>query len=67
MEAGKIPWGDDEAAIGLIKEMMEVTELGRLLGQGTMATGKGLGAKRIPVAKGQALSRYEPRNLKGPA
>jgi hypothetical protein len=32
MEAGKIPWGDDEAAIGLIKEMMEVTELGRLLG-----------------------------------
>ena len=65
MEAGKIPWGDGEAAIGLIKEMMEGTELGRLLGQGTMATGKALGVKRIPVVKGQALSGYEPRNLKG--
>jgi aldehyde:ferredoxin oxidoreductase len=45
--------------------MMEGTELGRLLGQGTMATGKALGVKRIPVVKGQALSGYEPRNLKG--
>ncbi|NMB42416.1 MAG: aldehyde ferredoxin oxidoreductase [Firmicutes bacterium] len=65
MEAGKIPWGDGEAAIGLIKEMDAGTEFGRILGQGTLAAGKALKVKRIPVVKGQAISGYEPRNLKG--
>jgi len=65
MEAGKIPWGDGEAAIALIEEMKAGTEFGRILGQGTLATGKALGVKRIPAVKGQSLSGYEPRNLKG--
>ncbi len=65
MEAGKIPWGDGEAAIGLIEEMRAGTETGKLLGQGTYTTGKALGVKRIPAVKGQALPAYDPRNLKG--
>lgn len=62
MEAGKIPWGDTKAAKALVKEMMDGTEFGRLMGQGTEAVGKKLGVKRIPVVKGQSLSAYEPRN-----
>ena len=65
MEAGKIPWGDGKAAIGLIEEMISGTELGKLLGQGTFVTGKALGVKRIPTVKGQAMAAYDPRNLKG--
>ncbi|MCK9363655.1 MAG: aldehyde ferredoxin oxidoreductase [Syntrophales bacterium] len=65
MEAGKIPWGDGKAAIGLIEEMISGTELGKLLGQGTFVTGKALGVKRIPTVKGQGMAAYDPRNLKG--
>ena len=65
MEAGKIPWGDGKAAIGLIEEMIAGTELGKLLGQGTFVAGKSLGVKRIPTVKGQAMAAYDPRNLKG--
>lgn len=65
MEAGKIPWGDGEAAIGLIEEMKMGTDLGKILGQGTQAAGEALGVKRIPAIKGQGLAGYEPRNLKG--
>lgn len=65
MEAGKIPWGDAAAAMALIQEMADGTEFGRLLGQGTEATGRALGVKRIPTVKGQALAGYDPRNLKG--
>jgi aldehyde:ferredoxin oxidoreductase len=62
MEAGKIPWGDTEAAKALIQEMIDGTEFGKLMGEGTEAVGKKLGVKRIPVVKGQSLSAYEPRN-----
>lgn len=65
MEAGKIPWGDGEAAIGLIEEMKKGTDLGKTLGQGTQVAGEALGVKRIPAIKGQGLAGYEPRNLKG--
>ncbi|MDO9533776.1 MAG: aldehyde ferredoxin oxidoreductase C-terminal domain-containing protein [Bacillota bacterium] len=65
MEAGKIPWGDGEAAAGLIEEMKAGSELGKILGQGALATGRALGVKRIPTVKGQAMAGYEPRNLKG--
>ena len=65
MEAGKIPWGDSKAALGLIHEMMEGTEFGRLLGQGAAVVGAALGVKRIPTVKGQAMSGYDSRNIKG--
>jgi aldehyde:ferredoxin oxidoreductase len=62
MDAGKIPWGDKKAAMGLLKEMVDGTAFGNLMGQGTAAVGKKLKAKRIPVAKGQAMAAYDPRN-----
>ncbi|KGK91957.1 hypothetical protein DP73_01105 [Desulfosporosinus sp. HMP52] len=65
MEAGKIPWGDAAAALGLLKEMAEGTEFGNILGNGCEAVGKSLGCKRIPVVKHQAIAGYDPRNTKG--
>jgi len=65
MEAGKIPWGDGQAAIQLVQEMKDGTDLGRILGDGTETAGKHFGVKRIPTAKGQALAAYDPRGLKG--
>jgi len=65
MDAGKIPWGDQGAAQSLLNEMLQGTEFGNLLGQGTARVGKALGAPRIPVVKGQALAAYDPRSMKG--
>ncbi|MCF8009112.1 MAG: hypothetical protein K9K32_05050, partial [Halanaerobiales bacterium] len=65
MEAGKIKWGDKKEAFHLIKEMKEGTEFGQLLGQGTKTVGKELNVERIPTVKGQAISSFEPRNMKG--
>lgn len=62
MEAGKIEWGDKKGAIRLVKEMMDGTEFGQLLGQGTETVGKKLGVKRIPTVKGQSMSGYDPKN-----
>lgn len=65
MEAGIIPFGDEEGALRLVKEMDEGTEFGIVMGQGTYYTGKHLGVKRIPTVKGQAMAAYDPRSLKG--
>ena len=65
MEAGKIPWGDTKAAMGLLEEMVKGSAFGNLMGQGTEAVGKKLGVKRIPTCKGQSLAAYDPRALKG--
>ncbi len=62
MEAGKIPWGDKKGALKLIQEMIDGTEFGKLLGQGTAVVGKELGVKRTPAVKGQSLAGYDPRN-----
>lgn len=65
MEAGLIPFGDAEGALHLAHEMVEGTTLGRILGNGTEATGRHLGIKRIPTVKGQSMAAYDPRGLKG--
>ncbi|MCL6561084.1 MAG: aldehyde ferredoxin oxidoreductase, partial [Firmicutes bacterium] len=65
MEAGKIQFGDGDGAIGLIQEMIDGTDFGKVLGQGTEFTGQYLGVQRIPTVKGQSLAAYDPRGLKG--
>jgi aldehyde:ferredoxin oxidoreductase len=64
-EAGLFQFGDAQAALDLIKQIRAGTPLGRLIGSGTQTTGKVLGVSRIPVVKGQAMSAYEPRVIKG--
>ncbi|MCX7040643.1 MAG: aldehyde ferredoxin oxidoreductase, partial [Spirochaetes bacterium] len=65
MEAGILAFGDAEGAKDLIRQIGKGTWLGRILGHGALLTGRVLGARRIPVIKGQAIPGYDPRALKG--
>jgi aldehyde:ferredoxin oxidoreductase len=65
MEGGLLSWGDGEAALNLVKEINKGTENGKMIGCGVKFTGEKLGVKRIPHVKGQGLSGYDPRILKG--
>ena len=64
-EAGLMRWGDGERALELLDEIRRGTKLGRTLGDGSVATGNKYGVERVPVVKGQAMSAYEPRAIKG--
>ena len=65
MEAGIIAFGDGVGALRLLKEIGAGTPLGRSLGSGAEALGKLYGITRVPVVKGQGLSAYDPRSVKG--
>ena len=65
MEAGLLAWGDGKAALGLVSEIGKSTDRGLMIGNGCRFTGEKLGVKRIPHVKGQCLSAYDPRGLKG--
>jgi aldehyde:ferredoxin oxidoreductase len=65
MEAGIASFGDEEAALDMVEQIGKGTVLGRLLGNGSTITGKVLGVTRIPATKGQNMSAYDPRALKG--
>jgi aldehyde:ferredoxin oxidoreductase len=60
-------FGDAESAIRVVEQVAQGTPLGKLVGSGVVAAGKALGVKRIPAVKGQALSAYDPRVVKGTA
>ena len=64
-EAGLMDWGDGARAMDLIDEIRHGTPLGRVLGGGASLTGRVFGIERVPAVKGQAMSAYEPRAIKG--
>jgi len=64
-DAGLMEWGDGERALELLGEIRKGSELGRTLGDGAVATGRKYGIERVPAVKGQAMSAYEPRSIKG--
>ena len=64
-EAGLMAWGDGERALALMDEIRRGTPLGRALGNGAASAGRALGVTRVPVVKGQAISAYDPRAIKG--
>ncbi|MBM4235982.1 MAG: aldehyde ferredoxin oxidoreductase [Firmicutes bacterium] len=65
MDQGLLTFGDADGAAALLGEVAEDTLLGKVLGQGALITGKVLGSRRIPVAKGQSMPAYDPRGVKG--
>lgn len=67
MEAGLAEFGDDEAAITFMKEIRDLTPLGRILGSGCKIAAKVLGVRHAPHVLGQAIPAYEPRGTKGMA
>jgi aldehyde:ferredoxin oxidoreductase len=64
-EAGLMRWGSEEDAQKLIDEIRAGTELGRILGDGAVTVGKKYNIEHVPAVKGQAMSAYEPRSIKG--
>jgi aldehyde:ferredoxin oxidoreductase len=64
-EAGLMQFGDGARALELLGEIRRGTPLGRILGHGAAMAGRVLGVLRVPVVKGQAMSAYEPRAIKG--
>ena len=64
-EGGMMDFGDGARAIELMNQIREGTDIGKTIGNGAVATGKALGVERVPVVKGQSLSAYDPRTIKG--
>ncbi len=64
-EAKLMQWGDCPSAMQLLLEIRAGSEVGRTLGDGAAATGRRYGIEHVPVVKGQAMSAYEPRAIKG--
>ena len=64
-EAGQMEWGDGQRALALMDEIRRGTPLGRVLGNGAVATGRHFGIQRVPAVKGQAMAGYDPRAIKG--
>ncbi len=65
MEAGVVPFGDVQGAIGLIEEVAKGTPLGHLIASGAETLGKAYGVTHIPTVKGQAMPAYDPRAAQG--
>jgi len=63
MDAGIIPFGDAEAAIGLLEEVGKGTPLGRLVGSGAEVLGKTYGVSRIRRSR----ARRCPPTTRGPS
>ncbi len=64
-EAGLMRWGNEQDALKLLAEIRAGTELGRILGDGAVTVGKKYNIEHVPAVKGQAMSAYEPRSIKG--
>ncbi|MBW8012738.1 MAG: aldehyde ferredoxin oxidoreductase [Chloroflexi bacterium] len=65
MEAGRLSFGDVEAVMEIFDQIELGADFGRLIGNGTAATGAELGVRRTPVVKGQCVAGYDPRAVKG--
>ncbi len=64
MEAGIVEFGDNDAALNLLDEIKNDTELGKLLSKGALIAGRTLGVENIPVINGQAMPAYDPRAIR---
>jgi aldehyde:ferredoxin oxidoreductase len=67
MDAGRLKFGDGEAALGLMEEINRGSKSGHLLGSGPVAVGKHLGHSRVAACKGQSIAAYDPRGIQGMA
>lgn len=65
IEAGLAEFGNFESIYSLLKQVGEVTVIGRVIGNGVVTTGQVFGIRRVPACLGQAMPGYDPRSLKG--
>jgi aldehyde:ferredoxin oxidoreductase len=64
-QTGQFHFGDGEKAIQIMREIQQDTELGRIIANGAVSTGRAFGIERIPAVKGQGMPGYDPRGTKG--
>ncbi|MFZ0929980.1 MAG: iron-containing alcohol dehydrogenase [Syntrophobacteraceae bacterium] len=64
-DAGRMQFGDWQAALHLLEEIELATPFGEALGNGVVATARHLNISRIPAFKGQALPAHDARSAKG--
>ena len=62
MEAGILPFGDAQGALGLLQQVAARTPLGRLVASGAEVLGKAYGVVRVPTVKGQSMPAYDPQS-----
>ena len=67
MDAGYKNFGDAQAAVEMVEEIAQGTEIGKIFGNGPVSVGKYFKHGRVPVVKGQSISAYDPRALQGNA
>jgi aldehyde:ferredoxin oxidoreductase len=65
MDAGYKSFGDSQAAIDMMEEIAQGTEMGKILGNGPVAVGKHFNHHRVPAVKGQSIAAYDPRGMQG--
>ncbi len=65
MDAGYKSFGDSQAAIDMLEEIAEGSEMGKILGNGPAAVGKHFNHHRVPAVKNQSISAYDPRAAQG--
>lgn len=63
--SGLFPFGNADGALSLLEEIETGTPRGEMLAHGAAATARALQINRAPVVKGQAMSAYDPRAIKG--
>jgi aldehyde:ferredoxin oxidoreductase len=65
MDAGYKKFGDVQAALQMVEEIGQGTEMGKVLGNGPVAVGRHFNHHRIPAVKGQSIAAYDPRAMQG--
>jgi len=64
MEAGKLSFGDAEAAIRTLEGVDKGEDLSTAVANGVVSTCKKYDVARVPAIKGQGIPAWEPRTLK---
>jgi aldehyde:ferredoxin oxidoreductase len=65
MDAGYKEFGDSQAAVDMLEEVAQGTEIGKLIGNGPVAVGRHFNHTRIPAVKNQSIAAYDPRGMQG--
>jgi aldehyde:ferredoxin oxidoreductase len=65
MDTGYKKFGDGQAAIEMMEEIANGSEIGKVLGNGPEAVARHFNHHRVPVAKGQSIAAYDPRAMQG--
>jgi aldehyde:ferredoxin oxidoreductase len=67
MDAGYKEFGDAAAAVQMLEEVAQKTEMGKIIGNGPATVGKYFNHHRVPVIKGQSIAAYDPRVMQAMA